>query len=73
MTELNVLKHSETLIFLSEPHNTPSAKTNEQALMNAASLGEFKNAICLHEKKVFLHFLFYNELVKKKIQPLPFD
>ena len=35
--------------------------------MNAASLGEFKNAICLHEEEVFLHFTFYNESVKKKI------
>lgn len=41
--------------------------------MNAASLGEFKNAICLHEKEVFLHFPFYNESGKKKIQPLSFD
>lgn len=49
---------------------TPSAKANEQALMNAASLGEFKNAICLHEKEAFLHF--YNESVKIEIfHPYP--
>ena len=41
--------------------------------MNAASLEEFKNAICLHEKEVFLHFSFYNESVKRIFQPLPFD
>lgn len=41
--------------------------------MNAASLGEFKNVICLHEKEVFLHFTFYNESVGKKFLPLPFD
>lgn len=41
--------------------------------MNAGSLGEFKNAICLHEKEVFLHFPFYNESVKRIFQPLPFD
>lgn len=41
--------------------------------MNAASLGGFKNAICLHEKKVFLHFLFYNESVKRIFNDYPFD
>lgn len=72
MTELDVLKSSETLIFLSMPR-TPPAKTNEQAVMNAASLGGFKNAICLHEKKVFLHFPFYNESVKRIFNHYPFD